>query len=135
MTSRRTWAGRILTGLVTVFLLFDGGVKVLNPGFAAAAAPQIGYTEGLILPIGLIELACLAVYLIPQTSALGAVLLTGFLGGAIATHFRVGDPLLGFTLFPLYVAAILWSGLFLRDSRLRVLVPFSTLTPARRAGN
>jgi hypothetical protein len=125
MTSRRTWAGRILTGLVTVFLLFDGGVKVLNPAFAAAAAPQIGYAENLILPVGLIELACLAVYLIPQTAALGAVLLTGFLGGAIATHFRVGDPLLGFTLFPLYVAAILWGGLFLRDSRLRVLVPFS----------
>ena len=124
MTSRRTWAGRILTGLVTVFLLFDGGVKVLNPAFAAAAAPQIGYAENLILPVGLIELACLAVYLIPQTAALGAVLLTGFLGGAIATHFRVGDPLLGFTLFPLYVAAILWGGLFLRDSRLRVLVPF-----------
>ena len=125
MTSRRTWAGRILTGLVTVFLLFDGGVKVLNPALAAAAAPQIGYSESLILPIGLIELACLAVYLIPQTAALGAVLLTGFLGGAIATHFRVGDPMLGFTLFPLYVAAILWGGLFLRDSRLRVLVPFS----------
>ena len=125
MTSTRTWTGRILTALVTIFLLFDGGVKVLNPGFAAAAAPQIGYAEALILPIGLIELACLAVYLIPQTSALGAVLLTGFLGGAVATHFRVSDPLLGYTLFPLYVGAILWAGLFLRDSRLRVLVPFS----------
>jgi hypothetical protein len=125
MTSTRTWTGRILTGLVTAFLLFDGGVKVFNPGFAAAAAPQIGYAASLILPIGLIELACLAVYLIPQTSALGAVLLTGFLGGAISTHFRVGDPLLGFTLFPIYVAAFIWGGLFLRDSRLRVLVPFT----------
>ena len=125
MTSTRTWAGRILTGLVTVFLLFDGGVKVLNPAFAAAAAPQIGYAESLLLPIGLIELACVAVYLIPQTAALGAVLLTGFLGGAISTHFRVGDPLLGYTLFPTYVGALLWAGLFLRDSRLRVLVPFS----------
>ena len=125
MTSTRTWTGRILTGLVTLFLLLDGGVKVLNPAMAAAAAPQIGYAESLILPIGLIELACLAVYLIPQTAALGAVLLTGFLGGAVATHFRVNDPLLGYTLFPLYVAAILWGGLFLRDARLRVLVPFS----------
>ena len=125
MTSKRTWTGRILTGLVTVFLLFDAGVKVLNPGFAAAAAPQIGYAESLILPIGLIELACLAVYLIPQTSALGAVLLTGFLGGAVATHFRVSDPLLGYTLFPLYVGALLWGGLFLRDNRLRVLIPFN----------
>ena len=125
MTFKRAWTGRILTGLVTVFLLADGGVKVLNPGFAAAAAPQIGFAESLILPIGLIELACLAVYLIPQTSALGAVLLTGFLGGAVATHFRVNDPLLGYTLFPLYVGAFLWGGLFLRDNRLWALVPFS----------
>ena len=125
MTSKRSWTGRILTGLVTVFLVFDGAVKVLNPGFATAAAPQIGYGESLILPIGLIELACLAVYLIPQTAALGAVLLTGFLGGAVATHFRVSDPLLGYTLFPLYVGALLWGGLFLRDNRLRVLIPFT----------
>ena len=125
MTARRTWTGRVLTGLVTLFLLVDAGVKVLNPGFAAASAPQIGYAESLILPIGLIELACLAVYLIPQTSALGAVLLTGFLGGAVATHVRVSDPLLGYTLFPLYVGALVWGGLFLRDTRLRVLIPFT----------
>ena len=125
MTSTRKWAGRILTGLVTLFLLFDGGVKVLAPAFAAAHSGQLGLSDGLIFPIGVIELACLAVYVIPQTSAFGAVLLTGFLGGAIATHFRVGDPLLGYTLFPIYVAALLWAGLFLRDARLRVLVPFS----------
>jgi hypothetical protein len=128
MTSTRTWTGRILTGLVTVFLLFDGGVKVLAPAIAAAHSGQLGLPDGLIFPIGLIELACLAVYVVPQTSAFGAVLLTGFLGGAIATHLRVGDPLLGYTMFPIYVAALLWAGLFLRDGRLRVLVPFS---PAR----
>jgi hypothetical protein len=125
MTSTRTWAGRILTGLVTVFLLFDGAVKVVAPAFAAAHSGQLGIPDDLVFPIGVIELACLAVYLIPQTSALGAVLLTGFLGGAISTHFRVSDPLLGFTLFPTYVAALAWGGLFLRDDRLRVLVPFS----------
>jgi len=125
MTSTRRWSGRIITGFVTVFLMFDGGVKVLAPAFAAANSGQLGIPDHLILPIGIIELACLAAYLIPQTSALGALLLTGFLGGAIATHFRVGDPLLGYTLFPIYVAALLWAGLFLRDSRLRVLVPFS----------
>jgi hypothetical protein len=128
MTSTRKWTGRILTGLVTVFLLFDGGVKVLAPAFAAAHSGQLGLPDHLVFPIGVIELVCLAIYLIPQTAAFGAVLLTGFLGGAIATHFRVGDPLLGYTLFPVYVAALLWAGLFLRDSRLRVLLPF---VPAR----
>jgi hypothetical protein len=123
MTATQRWAGRILTGLVTAFLLFDGGVKVLAPGFAAAHSVQLGFPADLIFTIGVIELACLAVYLIPQTSALGAVLLTGFLGGAIATHFRVEDPLLGFTLFPVYVGALAWAGLLLRDNRLRVLVP------------
>src|SRR5262245_32867266 len=116
MTSTRTWTGHILTGLVTAFLLFDGGVKVFLSGFAAAASTQLGLPDSLIVPIGVMELACLAVYLIPQTSALGAVLLTGFLGGAVATHLRVGDPMLGFTLFPLYVGAFVWAGLFLRDS-------------------
>jgi hypothetical protein len=125
MTSTRTRAGHILTGLVTAFLLFDGAVKVIAPAFAAANSGQLGIPEHLVFPIGVIELACLALYLVPQTAALGAVLLTGFLGGAISSHFRVGDPLLGYTLFPTYVAALAWAGLFLRDSRLRVLVPFS----------
>lgn len=125
MTSTRKWTGRILTGLVAVFLLLDGGVKVVAPAFAAAHSGQLGIPEHLVLPIGVIELLCLAAYLVPQTAALGALLLTGFLGGAIATHFRVGDPLLGYTLFPTYVAALLWAGLFLRDTRLRVLVPFT----------
>lgn len=125
MTSTRKWAGRITTGLVVTFLLFDGGFKLLYPGPAVEATAHLGYAEHLIFPIGVIELACLLVYLIPQTSALGAVLLTGFLGGAVSTHFRVGDPLLGYTLFPLYVGALLWAGLFLRDRRLHVLVPFT----------
>ena len=123
MTSIRTWTGRILTGLVTVFLLFDAAVKVVAPAFAAAHSGQLDIPGDLIFPIGVIELVCLAIYLIPKTSALGAVLLTGFLGGAIATHFRVGDPLLGYTLFPVYVGALAWAGLLLRDNRLRVLVP------------
>jgi hypothetical protein len=123
MTATRKWTGRTLTGLVTAFLLFDGGLKVVAPEFAASHSVQLGFPAHLIFTIGFIELACLALYLIPQTSALGAVLLTGFLGGAIATHFRVEDPLLGYTLFPVYVGAIAWAGLLLRDSRLRVLVP------------
>jgi hypothetical protein len=123
MTATQKWTGRILTGLVTTFLLFDGGLKVIAPDFAAAHSVQLGFPAHLIFPIGVIELACLALYLVPQTSALGAVLLTGFLGGAIATHFRVEDPLIGFTLFPVYIGALAWAGLLLRNNRLRVLVP------------
>jgi hypothetical protein len=120
-----------MIGLVVSFLLFDGGVKVFFPMPAIEATGNLGYPARLIFPIGVIELVCLAVYLVPQTSPLGAVLLTGFLGGAVATHFRVGNPLLGFTLFPFYVGALLWGGLLLRDARLRVLVPFADLSPAR----
>jgi hypothetical protein len=120
----RLWAGRAASGLVVLFLLFDGGIKVAYPAPAVEATARLGYAADLILPIGLIELACLLAYVIPQTAALGAVLLTGFLGGAVATHFRVGDPLLGFTLFPLYVATLVWGGLFLRDDRLEALFPF-----------
>jgi hypothetical protein len=125
MTSKtRLWAGRAASGLVVLFLLFDGGMKVTYPAPAVETTARLGYAADLIFPIGVIELACLLAYVIPQTAALGAVLLTGFLGGAVATHFRVGDPLLGFTLFPLYVGAMVWGGLFLRDRRLQALVPF-----------
>jgi hypothetical protein len=124
MTATRKWTGRILTGLVTAFLLLDGGLKVVAPDFAASHSVQLGFPGHLIFTVGIIELGCLAIYLVPQTSALGAVLLTGFLGGAIATHFRVEDPLLGYTLFPLYVGGLAWAGLLLRDRRLQLLVPF-----------
>jgi len=125
------WVGRIASGLVVLFLLVDGGFKVFYPGPAIETTGQLGYPEHLIFPIGVIELLCLAAYVIPQTSALGAVLLTGYLGGAVATHFRVGSPLLGFTLFPIYVAALMWGGLYLRDSRLRALVPFARQAEVR----
>ena len=79
-----------------------------------------------MLTIGLIELVCLALYLIPRTSVLGALMLTGYLGGAIATHVRIGSPLPTHTLFPIYVALMVWGGLYLRESRLRELLPFRT---------
>ena len=84
---------------------------------------QLGYPASAVFPIGVVELVCLALYAIPRTSVLGAILITGHLGGAVATHLRVGSPLLGYTLFPLYVAALLWGGLYLRNPRLRMLVP------------
>jgi hypothetical protein len=84
---------------------------------------ELGYPAGMAVKIGVLELACLALYVVPRTSVLGAVLLTGYLGGAIATHVRVGNPLFSHVLFPTYVAAMLWGGLFLRDERLRVFLP------------
>jgi len=121
----RIWAGRGASGLVALFLLVDGTMKLIGPSPVVEGSARLGYAAHLLVPLGIIELSCAILYLIPQTSALGALLLTGFLGGAVATHFRVEDPLLGFTFFPLYVATLAWAGLLLRDRRLRVLVPFT----------
>lgn len=124
VVAKRIWAGRILSGLVVLFLLFDASVKLAQTTMAVEASASLGLAAHLMLPIGLIELVCLAVYVVPATSVLGAVLLTGYLGGAVVTHLRVGSPLLGYTLFPLYVAALMWGGLYLREDRLRALLPF-----------
>jgi len=126
MTSRIvTWAGRAASGLVGLFLLFDAVIKILRLSFAVEATTQLGYPADAVFPIGVIELVCLALSVIPRTSVLGAILLTGHLGGAVATHLRIGSPLLGFTLFPLYVAALLWGGLYLRHEGLRTVVPLT----------
>jgi DoxX-like family len=117
-------AGYLLTALVALFLTFDTVIKVLKLEPAVQGTLQLGYPVNTVLWIGLIELVCLALYLVPRTSVLGALLLTGYLGGAIATHVRVGSPLLSHTLFPIYVALLLWGGLYLREARLRELVPF-----------
>jgi DoxX-like protein len=118
----QVWTGRILSGFAVMFLAFDTVVKLLQLPMAVEGTQQVGYSAGVILPLGLIEAAFLAAYLTPRTAALGAVLWTGYLGGAVATHVRMGDPLFGFTLFPVYMAAILWGGLWLRDARVRTLL-------------
>jgi hypothetical protein len=116
------WTGRVLTGLATVFFAFDATVKVLLAGPAVEGSARFGLSPGALRGIGVIELACLAVYLFPRTAPLGAVLWTGYLGGAIATHVRAGDPLLTHTLFPIYVAALIWASVYLRDGRVRALL-------------
>jgi hypothetical protein len=118
----RLWAGRILTGLVGLFMLFDAGIKVLRLPPAITGTVELGYPSQDVLGIGVLALACLVLYLIPRTAVLGAVLLTGYLGGAIATQLRVGNPLFTHTLFPVYVAALIWGGLALRDGRIRLLL-------------
>lgn len=116
------WAGRILSGLAVLFLLFDSVIKLLVIPAVVESFAQMGYPPHLAIWIGLIELVCLVVYLIPRTSILGAILLTGYLGGAIATHVRIGSPLFSHILFPIYIAALIWGGLYLRDARVRTLV-------------
>jgi len=122
---RRTLVvGYVLTGIVSLFLAFDTVLKVGQFTPAMEGTIVLGYPASRVAPIGLIELLCLALYLIPRSSVLGALLLTGYLGGAVATHVRIGSPLFSHTLFPIYVALLVWGGLYLRDARLRDLLPF-----------
>jgi hypothetical protein len=112
----------VLTGIPVAFLAFDAAIKLANPAFVTEASAKIGVPPELTVLLGVILGVCLALYLIPRTAPLGAVLLTGYLGGAILTHLRIGDPLISHTLFPIYVGALLWAGLYLRDDRVRRLV-------------
>ncbi len=116
------WTGRILSGLAVLFLTFDAAMKLLALKPAVEGTTQLGYPASSLLVIGLLEIACLAVYLIPRTAVIGAVLWTGYLGGALASHLRLGDPLFTHVLFPTYVAALLWGGLWLRDRRVGALL-------------
>jgi len=115
------WAGRIISALAILFLAFDTIIKVLNLPPAVEATTQLGYPANLVVGIGLLELACLAVYLIPRTSVLGGIVLTGYLGGAIATQVRAGSPLFS-VVFPVIIGVLIWGGLFLRDERVRALL-------------
>ena len=121
---KRLVAAFILTGFSGLFLIFDTVMKLLQLAPAVQGTAQLGYPAGSVFWIGLIELLCLVLYLVPGTAVLGALLLTGYLGGAIATHVRVGSPLLSHTLFPIYVAVLVWGGLYLREPRLRALLPW-----------
>jgi hypothetical protein len=118
---RRRWTGRVLSGLVAALLLLDAAMKLLRVPAVIEASRQIGFSESSIFGIGAVLLVCVVAYLVPRLSLVGAVLLTGYLGGAVATNVRIGAPLLTHTLFPLYVAALVWGGLYLRDGRVRAL--------------
>ena len=119
---RALWTGRALGGLFVAFMLMDATMKVLALPAAIAGTTSLGYPAHVIVPLGVVQLVCLALYVVPRTALLGAVLWTGYLGGAVATHVRVGSPLFSHVLFPLYVAALLWGSLVLRDRRLRALL-------------
>ena len=119
----RQWAGRALSALGVLFLLFDSTGKLLQVQPVIDGTISLGYPRDLVFTLGLILLACVLAYIVPRTSVLGALLLTAYLGGAVATQVRVEAPLFTHVLFPTYVAAVLWSGLFLRDARLRAFLP------------
>jgi len=114
------WTGRIVNALVFLFMLFDGGIKVLRMAPAVEGTARLGYPTSLVLPIGVVALVCTLLYAIPRTSILGAVLLTGYLGGATATQVRVQDP---WFFFPVAIGVMVWAGPFLMDERLRALIP------------
>src|SRR5438105_2113403 len=119
--TRKQWTGRVLSALAVMFLIFDGVIKLTRHPMVLEASAQLGLRPATIIPIGILLLACTLVYMIPRTRIVGAVLLTGYLGGAVATQVRVGNPVFE-TLFPIIVAAVVWAGLFVRDQRLRALV-------------
>jgi len=117
----KLWTGRVLSALPALLIAFSASMKLSHaPEFVANWTGKFGYSEAAASGIGLLELACLAVYLVPRTSVLGAVLLTGYLGGAVATHVRIGDPS---AVMPFVLGVLLWAGLYLRDARLHALLP------------
>jgi hypothetical protein len=116
------WAGRVLSALAVLFFLFDGVMKLIKPPIVVSSTVELGYHESVILPLGIILITCTLLYVIPRTSVLGAILLTGYLGGAVATHVRAGTGAFSIV-FPIVFGVIVWGGLFGREPRLRGLIP------------
>src|SRR5712664_3808410 len=128
VSKKSLWAGRIISAVIVLFILFDGGVKVMRLPSAAEATVRLGYPAGLLPALGITELTCVVLYVFPRTSILGAILLTGYLGGATATQVRLEDP---WFFFPVVIGVLVWGGLVLREEWLHALIPFrSTATGA-----
>jgi hypothetical protein len=126
MTPWAARAGYGLSGLVILFMLFDGGIKLVPLDIVIESTAQLGYpaSASLARGLGLLGLVATALYAFPRTSVLGAILLTGYLGGTVATHLRAGSPIFSHMLFGVYLGVMLWSGIYLRDDRLRALIPY-----------
>jgi hypothetical protein len=120
------WTGRVMSALIVLFLLFDSIMKLIKVAPVTEAFAQLGYPDSLARGIGVIVLVCAVLYAIPRTAVLGAILTTGLLGGAIASHLRLGDPIFTHTLFGVYLGLLAWGGLYFRDERLRSLLPWRT---------
>ena len=120
------WTGRVMSGLVIAFLLMDGAMKLIPLQVVIDTSQQMAIPLDIIRTLGVLTLAGTALYAWPRTSVLGAIVLTGYLGGAIYAHFRLADPLFTHTLFGVYLGLLIWGGLYLRDPRVRALIPFRT---------
>ena len=118
----RLWIGRTVVAICALFLVFDSVGKLLKVAPVVAGTTELGYAESVIIPLGIVQLSCLILYLVPRTRILGALLLTAYLGGAVATHVRVGSPLLTHVLFPTYLGAMVWGAIALMDDRLLMLL-------------
>ncbi|MER8764174.1 MULTISPECIES: DoxX family protein [unclassified Mesorhizobium] len=127
VSSRALWAGRVLSAVVVLFMIFDGVIKLPPLEIVTQTMVQLGWPADANVSrmLGTIGLVSTALYALPRTSVLGAILLTAYLGGAVATHVRIGSPLFSHILFGVYLGAVLWGGLYLRDPRVRALFPFS----------
>ena len=113
------WVGRVITVLVSLLFLFSASMKFIGGAEVKEGMAHLGLPESMIVPLGILEAACTVIYLIPATSALGAILLAGYIGGAICTHWRVGDPFLG----QVAIGLVIWLGIYLREPRLAALIP------------
>ena len=123
VSKKALWAGRIVRALPVLFLLMDGIMKLIKTAPVVEATVKLGYPVTTIVPIGIVLLTCTVLYVIPRTSIIGAILLTGYLGGAVASHVRVGDPLFTHMRFPVYLGVMIWLGLYLRDNLLSRIIP------------
>jgi hypothetical protein len=118
------WSGRVISGLVVLFLLLDGAIKLIPLDVVVETSVQLGIPTHHARMLGILTLAGTLLYAFPRTAVLGAILLTGYLGGAVATHVRVGSPLFSHVLFGVYLGILVWGGLYLRDQRIRALIPW-----------
>jgi len=120
------WSGRILSALAVAFLLFDASIKLIPLAVVTDTMVQLGYSGGADLArgLGVLTLVCVALYMYPSTSVLGAILLTGLFGGAMASHLRVASPIFSHLLFGAHLGVMVWGGLYFRDARLRALLPW-----------
>jgi hypothetical protein len=124
-SSRKVWTGRILAGLPLLFMAWDASVKLLAPPMVVEGSGRLGFERSNLLPLGIIELTAVVLCLFQRTRIFGAVIITAYLGGAVAIHVQHSDPLASHTLFPIYFATLIWLGISLFDSRIRAISPFT----------